>query len=59
MVLENNLLYRQHFHQHLLLLISLQLVHSADVMLPHEEVFYLTVKIKIPMTILIFTVVIL
>ena len=46
MVLETKLLYRQHFHQHLLLVISLQLVHSADVMLPHEEVFYLTVKIK-------------
>ena len=42
MVFENNLLYRQHFRQHLLLLISLQLVNFHDVMLPHEEVFCLT-----------------
>ena len=44
MVLNNNLLHQQYLHQHLLLLISLQLRNYFPLILPPEEVFCLSVK---------------
>ena len=39
---DNDLLYQQHLHQHLLLLMTLLLVHYCHAMMPHVEEFCLT-----------------
>ena len=44
MVFDNSLLYQQRQHQHLHLLMSVQLFHPHFV-LPREEVFYMTVRL--------------
>ena len=45
MVLDKNLLYQQYLHQHLLLLMPLQLPHPPMISLRREEVICLTVRV--------------